>query len=144
MTRWMHVVVAAAILALPVALHAGERAAADVSCTPTDQKFVYDCMIMLKGKKSGTPMTDAKIVIHADMPSMPRAHTVRPVTAMPMGMPGQYHAKVELEMHGDWALTLEVSGPIRDKLVMKLRFGEGGDHAGHMMQGGMEGAREGG
>jgi hypothetical protein len=26
-------------------------------------------------------------------------------------------------MHGEWTLSLDVSGPLRDRLVKKLRFG---------------------
>ena len=90
-------------------------------------------------------MEDAKIVVGADMPSMPMAHNVRPVTATATGEPGVYRARIELEMYGEWALSLEVSGPTRDKLIHKMHFGaaegepaaEGmahGDHGGYKMK----------
>ncbi len=58
------------------------------------------------------------------MPSMPMAHNVPPVTGMPTGKPGAYNARLELKMHGEWALTLDVSGAARDRIIKKLQFGE--------------------
>ncbi len=95
---------AAALLAVaPFGLHAGERLAADVHCTPAGERYVYDCMIMLKGKKSGAPVTGATLTVNANMPSMTMAHNVPPVTGMPTGKPGAYNARLELTMHGEWA-----------------------------------------
>ncbi len=114
------------MLVLSSAANAGERAKADVSCKATGEKLVYDCMIMLMNKKSGDPIPGAKIVVKADMPSMPMAHNVAPVNAMAMGKPGSYHARLKLKMHGEWALTIDISGPLRDRLVKKLQLGEMG------------------
>ena len=111
---------------------AGERVAADVSCTATAEKLTYDCMIMLKGKKSGEPVEGAEVVVKPDMPSMPLAHNLRPVKATPGSMPGHYTATLELEMLGEWALTLDVSGPTRDRVVKKVEFGAGSGEAEHM------------
>ncbi len=115
-----------AMLALSSAANAADRAKADVGCKATGEKLVYDCMIMLTKKKSGDPIPGAKIVITANMPSMPMAHNVAPVNAMPMGKPGNYHASIKLQMHGEWALVLDISGPLRDRLIKKLQFGKMG------------------
>ena len=115
-----------AMLALSSAASAGDRARADVRCQATGEKLVYDCMIMLVNDKSGDPIPGAKIVVKADMPSMPMAHNVAPVNAIAMGKPGSYHARLKLEMRGEWALTIDVSGPLRDRLVKKLQLGEMG------------------
>ena len=139
----------AAMLMAGGAALAGERVAADVICTATAERLTYDCTIMLKGRKSGEPVDGAELVVKADMPSMPLAHNVRPVTAAPGSMPGHYSATLELEMAGEWALTLDVSGPTRDRVVRKLHFGgaagevEHGhgatkDHGGDMDHGAME------
>ena len=112
-----------AMLALPWAAIAGDRAKADVGCKATSEKLVYDCMIMLLNKKSGNPIPGAEIVVKADMPSMPMAHNAAPVNAKAIGKPGRYHARIKLEMHGEWALTIDVSGPLRDRLIKKLQFG---------------------
>ncbi len=115
-----------AMLVLSPVASAGERAKADVDCKATGENMVYDCMIMLMNKKNGVPIPGAKIVVKADMPSMPMAHNVAPVNAIAMGKPGSYHARLKLEMRGEWALTIVVSGPLRDRLVKKLQLGEMG------------------
>ena len=142
------VLVLSAMLMAGVTATAGERVAADISCEAAAERLTYDCMIMLKGKKSGEPVEGAEVVIKADMSSMPLAHNVRPVMAVPGSMPGHYTATLELEMLGEWALTLDVSGPTRDRVVTKLQFGadsgqtehkhgEMKDHGGDMEHDGM-------
>ena len=117
---------------LPMPADADERKAAEVECTPVEQQaLVYDCMITLKGKRSGTPVVDAEFSVGADMPSMPGAHNVRPVPAEPHGMPGTYRARIELEMTGEWALRLDFTKPSRDRLVKKLQFGGMDGHGAH-------------
>ncbi len=119
--------IAGVLLALPAAGHAAERAKAKVDCKEAGEKLVYDCSIMLMGKKSGKPLVGAKIVIGADMPSMAMAHNVKPVTAKPGGMPGMYHARIRLDMLGEWALKMDISGPTRDRIIHVMRFGRGMD-----------------
>jgi hypothetical protein len=46
------------------------------------------------------------------------------VKAKPAGKPGEYTARLELEMHGEWALKLNVRGPARDVIVKKIDFRE--------------------
>lgn len=115
-----------AMLALSPAANAAERAKADVACKATGENLVYDCMIMLTNKKSGDPIPDAKFVVTANMPSMPMAHNVAPVDAVAMGKPGNYHIRIKLQMHGEWALIMDISSPLRDRLVKKLQFGKMG------------------
>jgi hypothetical protein len=62
------------------------------------------------------------LTVGADMPSMPMMHNVRPVPATPGTQAGTYQARLTLEMHGDWALQLNLSGPLRDRVVTTLRF----------------------
>jgi len=126
-------IIGGALFLMPSPGHAAERLDADVDCRVTEQSLVYDCSIMLKGRKSGTPIEGAKIAVGADMASMPMAHNVAPVDAMAMGGPGMYHARLHLEMHGEWALKLMVSGPTRDIVIKKLHFGDMAQagHAGH-------------
>ena len=110
-------------LALSPMPAAGERKVAEVECKPAEKKLVYDCMISLKGKKSGMPVAGAEFTVGADMPSMPGAHNVRPTPAKPHGPPGTYRARVHLEMTGEWALRLDFTKPGRDRLIKKLHFG---------------------
>ena len=102
---------------------AGPRAAVDVKCEPMEAKLNYHCMIKLMNRKTKEPIPDAMIMIKADMPSMPMAHNVPPVHAAKGAMPGHYEAHLHLEMHGNWALTMDISGPLKDRVITKLNFG---------------------
>ena len=115
---------AALALFLVAAPAAAQRLAADVDCKPTKHDLVYDCRIALKEAKSGKPVNGAEVSVGADMPSMPMAHNVKPVKAKPGAAPGEYEARIELEMFGEWALELNVRGPARDVIVKKLDFRE--------------------
>ncbi len=115
------------------AAFAGERVRADVTCAATDTKLTYRCRVQLTGRNTGTPLQDANVLIKADMPSMAMAHNVPPVTAEAAGEPGLYTANIELQMYGEWALTIDVSGPTRDRLIHKQHFGAA-DAAGQTMQ----------
>ena len=100
---------------------AAQRLAADIDCKPT-RGLVYDCRILLKDAKSGQLVSGAEVSVGADMPSMPMAHNVGPVKAKPAGEPGRYSARLELEMSGEWAVKIRVTGPVRDQIVETLRF----------------------
>jgi hypothetical protein len=102
--------------------HAADRARATVTCKPAPEKLAYDCTFKLSNARTGAPLDQAEVSIGADMPSMPLAHNVRPVTATATGVPGEYQARLTLEMHGDWALRLKVGGPVKDQIVEVLRF----------------------
>ena len=97
-----------------------QRLDAEVDCKPTKFDLVYDCRFVLKEVKSGRLVSGALLSIGADMPSMPMAHNVKPVRAAPGAAPGEYTARIELEMFGDWALKLNVRGPMRDVIVKKF------------------------
>ena len=116
-------VLAASLFLILIPTHAAEKKSAMIECTPTDQRLVFDCIVMLTGKKSGEVIADAEFTVAADMPSMPMAHNVEPVPAHSVGN-GMYHARITLEMHGEWALKLEFTKPHRDLVVTKLVFGK--------------------
>ena len=108
---------------------AGERAKADVVCHETAQPLTYSCTIRLSRRRDAAPVTGARIVIKADMPSMPMAHNLPPVIALESGTPGSYQASLVLEMQGDWALRLQISGPLRDVIVASVGVGQSPRHA---------------
>jgi len=109
-------------LASPV-LHAqGVRGA--LECTFTGTDFVYDCVIRLS--RGGAPLAGARVTVGADMPSMPMAHNVKPVTAKPGAKAGEYLTRLDLEMTGEWAVKLRLVGPVRDQLVLHYEFDEKG------------------
>lgn len=93
---------------------------ADLQCKPTGTDFVFDCTIRVT--RGGKPLEGARITVGADMPSMPMAHNVKPVKAVPAQVPGEYRAKLDLEMLGVWAVKLRLAGPVRDQLVLHYEF----------------------
>ena len=98
------------------------RAKADVSCKPGAEKLHYDCIFKLADSRSNAPLTGLGLTVGADMPSMAGAHNVRPVKATEDEEKGTYKARIVLEMHGDWALRLDLSGKVRDRVIKVLRF----------------------
>jgi len=74
-------------------------------------------------KKSGAPLDGAMVMVKADMPSMAMAHNVPIVHAVKGDKPGHYNARMKFKMHGDWALTIDVSGPFRDRVIKNLKVG---------------------
>lgn len=113
-------VVALAVLLGPA--EAAERAKAHVSCRPADPALTYDCTIRLITAAAGAPLTGVQITVGADMPSMPMAHNVKPVRAVPGKEPGEYTVRLELPMHGEWAARLRLSGSVRDQIFTHLIF----------------------
>jgi hypothetical protein len=101
-----------------------QQVAAELDCRFTGTDFVYDCTIRLR--RDGAPLTGAQITVGADMPSMPGAHAIAPVSAGPGKNPGEYRATLDLEMTGVWAVTLQLAGPVRDQLVLHYEFDERG------------------
>ena len=101
---------------------AGIRAKADVACQPAADILQYDCTIRLMNSRTNEPLTGVTLLVSADMPSMPMMHNVRPVKATPGQESGTYQTRLVLEMHGDWALQLNLSGPVRDRVVVNIRF----------------------
>ncbi|KAB2913990.1 MAG: hypothetical protein F9K29_15565 [Hyphomicrobiaceae bacterium] len=128
MPRSLHFALAAALAVIAGAAPAtaADRARAAVACKAVDESLTYECTIKLTNRRTGAPLENAELVIGADMPSMPMAHNVKPVTATATTNPGEYLARLSLEMTGDWALRLSVSGPLKDQMVEVLNFTEKG------------------
>ena len=114
------VLLAALLFAAAPAL--AQRVQADLDCKPAKGLLTYDCTIRLS--RGGKPLEGAQVSVGADMPSMPMAHNVKPVKAAPGGKPGEYRARLELEMTGEWAVKLRLSGPVRDQLIVHYEFSE--------------------
>jgi hypothetical protein len=107
-----------------VPAQAADRARATIACKPAGVWLAYDCTVKLANATTGAPLQKAQLSIGADMPSKPLAEKVAPVSAKPTATPGEYHAIIVLDVHGDWALHLRVAaGPIKDQLTEVLNFG---------------------
>jgi hypothetical protein len=102
--------------------HAQTRAKADIACKQAGGPLQYDCMVKLIDARSNAPLTGVTLSIGADMPSMPGVHHLRPAPAVEDAEKGNYRARLVLDMHGEWALQLNLSGPVRDRVVKLLRF----------------------
>ena len=101
-----------------------QRAHGELACKPAKTDFIYDCTIKLA--RNGKPLAGAQVTMGADMPSMPMAHNVKPVKAKPGRTPGEYEAKLDLEMLGEWAVKLRLAGPVKDQLILHYEFDEKG------------------
>ncbi len=99
------------------------RPQVDLQCLSYGMGPMLECTVDLK-RRDGTPLDGAQVTLGALMPSMPMAHTVKPMKAAPTGKPGQYRATLELEMLGVWAVDIDISGPARDKLARNVTVGE--------------------
>ena len=112
--------IAFAALLLAAAPALAQRVHADLECRPAKGLLTYDCTIRLS--RGGKPLEGVQVSVGADMPSMPMAHNVKPVKAAPGDKPGEYRARLELEMSGEWAVKLRLSGPVRDQIIVKRNF----------------------
>jgi hypothetical protein len=108
------------ILGLVPALAFAQAPKADLACKATGTDFIYDCTIRLS--RGGKPLEGATVTMGADMPSMPMAHNVKPVKAQAGQAPGEYRAKLDLEMLGVWVVKLRLAGPVRDQLILHYEF----------------------
>lgn len=125
----------AALVAAAAACAAGDaaaqaRAKADLRCEQASEVLLYDCTVALADSRTSEPLTGLAVTIGADMPSMAGAHSVRPVVAAEGPAKGTYRFRLALEMHGDWALLINLSGAmqdrvVRDRVVKVLRFEDG-------------------
>lgn len=112
------------LLALLPGLAHAQKVRAGMECSFTGTDFVYDCRLRLE--RGGQPLQGVRVSIGADMPSMPMAHTIKPVVAKPGRQPGEYEARLDLDMIGEWAIKLRLSGPVRHQVVLRYVFDERG------------------
>jgi hypothetical protein len=112
------------VLALVSGPALAQRLQGELACKPARTDFIYDCVIKLA--RNGLPLPGAQITVGADMPSMPMMHNVVPVQAMPGNTPGEYQARLDLEMLGEWAVKLRLRGPVNDQLILLYEFDEKG------------------
>ncbi len=90
-----------------------------LKCVSYGKGPMLDCVVDVK-RAEGAPLDGAQLTLGAMMPSMPMAHTIKPMKAAPTGVPGQYKAPLELEMLGVWAVDVDIAGPLREKVSRNL------------------------
>lgn len=104
---------------------ADTRMAAKLACEATTVNLAYDCTVHIEDSASKAALDGLSIEVKADMPSMAMAHNIPPVRAMPTNEPGIYAFPIKLDMFGNWAFSIRVSGARNDLLVEVLSFREG-------------------
>ena len=110
------------LLAATSSALAAPRPEVDLQCVAHGSGPLLDCTVRVS--VSGAPLGAAKLTLGASMPSMPMAHSVKPVSATPTGRPGEYRGSLQLEMNGDWAVQVDLAGPPRERIVRVLRVEE--------------------
>lgn len=108
----------ALVATLPVAAQS-RRPQVELACEAHGMGPLLDCTVRVRGA-DGKPLSGAVVTLGATMPSMPMAHSVKPVKALPTAAPGEYRGQLTLEMSGAWAIEIDLSGPVRDRVVRVL------------------------
>lgn len=110
---------AMALLAASCGAPAAPAVDVAVECLPETTALRQLCTVTVTDRSTGRRVDGARVTLSADMPSMPLAHTVRPVTAGPAG-PGVYRGTLELEMAGRWVIAVRLAGPVSDQFTHTL------------------------
>ena len=114
-----------------------ERMHADADCTPATMPMHFTCEITLSNGE--TAVEGAIFTVTPTMPSMPMAHNIPPAAAQARTTPGTYSVDLRLDMLGEWMLSLDISHPRRDRVMVTKTFEEGShdNHkSGHAMHSG--------
>jgi len=106
---------------------AAAQTRADMQCKPAGKDLIYNCVIRLA--RADQPVSDTQLTVAAEMPSMPGEHKLKAVKARPGKGPGEYLVRLDLDMPGEWALRVRLSGAVRDQLVLHYEFDERGARA---------------
>lgn len=102
--------------------NAAPRPQVSLSCVAHGAGPQLECTV--RAAREGTPLAGLQVTLGASMPSMPMAHSVRPVVAAPTGRPGEYRGVLALEMSGAWAVQIDLAGSARDRVVRTLAVEE--------------------
>lgn len=121
-TRRLAVLAAAALISLPLLAQQHGAGAASISWTvkKTGKPLEREATLVVSDR-AGKPLTAAEIEVSLDMPSMPGAHRIAAVRALPTSTPGVYAARFQLEMAGEWTARIEMKSPERLKMFRKFR-----------------------
>lgn len=102
-----------------LAATAAPRPQVSLTCESHDQGPQLSCTVQVQDAQ-GKPLPGVQVQLGAWMPSMPMAHTIAPVSAQPTGQAGQYQGTLALEMRGVWTVSVDLRGPVRDKVQHNL------------------------
>lgn len=117
--RLLLALVCACLMSSQASAQNAGRPQVQLQCQSYGTGPLLECVVELQ-RRDGSALEGAQVMLGALMPSMPMAHTVKPVKAQPTAKPGQYKGTLELEMLGVWAVEVDLSGPVRDKQSRNL------------------------
>src|SRR3982751_6298965 len=89
-------------------------------------RLLYLLVLLAPLARADQPVAGAQLTVSADMPSMPGEHRLKPVKARPGKGPGEYLVRLDLDMPGEWDLTLRLTGAVRDRLLLHCEFDQRG------------------
>lgn len=115
-------IAATAAFVLTAAASAAPRPQVDTTCIAHGMGPLLECTVRVT--QAGRALDGVSVKLGASMPSMPMAHSVKPVAAVPTGEPGTYRGTLELEMNGAWAVQVDLSGAVRDRVVRRFAVDE--------------------
>ncbi len=100
--------------------HADARPKLELQCVSIGEGPALECTARLQNA-NGEPIKTATVTLAAHMPSMPMAHSIKPVVAVATNHPGEYRTQLELEMPGVWAIQVDLSAPNRDRFIRRMQ-----------------------
>ena len=90
-----------------------------VDCHAHGEGPLLTCDVTVKDANRRA-ISDADITLKAHMPSMPMAHSVKPIKAAAGDQNGLYRATLQLQMPGIWAVEVDVRGPVRERVISRI------------------------
>ena len=90
-----------------------------VDCHAHGEGPLLTCDVTVKDANRRA-ISDADITLKAHMPSMPMAHSVKPIKAATVDQNGLYRATLQLQMPGIWAVEVDVRGPVRERVISRI------------------------
>ena len=90
-----------------------------VDCHAHGEGPLLTCDVTVKDANRRA-ISDADITLKAHMPSMPMAHSVKPIKAATVDQNGLYRATLQLQMPGVWAVEVDVRGPVRERVISRI------------------------
>ncbi len=90
-----------------------------VDCHAHGEGPLLTCDVTVKDANRRA-ISDADITLKAHMPSMPMAHSVKPIKAATVDQNGLYRATLQLQMPGIWAVEVDIRGPVRERVISRI------------------------
>lgn len=90
-----------------------------VDCQAHGEGPLLTCDVTVKDANRRA-ISNAEVTLKAHMPSMPMAHSVKPIKAAAVDQNGLYRGTLQLQMPGIWAVEVDVRGPVRERVISRI------------------------